>query len=647
MARPARKRTPGKTTTAGTPAPAASARPWLWGALAALAAALAFANATGGDFVYDDTRQIVANPLIQSPGRVGEALASDVWAFKATADAPGSNYWRPSFVGWMIINHRLFGLDPGGWHLANLLLHALVTALVFGLLRQLRLDDRVAAAVALLFAVHPVHTESVAWISGSPDLILAAGSLGAMWATLSALEKPAPWKWPVAGVCGVVAVTSKEVGVVLPGLVFAAVMLAPAGGDTEGASGDARRFRRAALASLPFIVLAVVYFVLRLRVIEGFSQEAPWSHGLLEAVFTAPAVIAFYLRQLFLPLWLGPVYPLRPVGPADVGAGSFVMPLIVLIAAVAAAVWMARRGRVQAIGLAVFVLTLLPALNLAAFPPEHLVHDRYLYLPLLGALMMVVPTVAGLLAKGRTYERAATLTLAGAGVVSLILALSTVRYNAVWMSEDRLWARAVETDPGSASSWVQHAVALRRAGRDGEAARALDRSIAIAPMPPALIERADMSIAAGRPADAEVDLRALLEQQPGNPLSYERLAVIEQGRGRLHEAEALLRAGRDVAPGQACGFSANLGVVLFLQGRREEAGAELERAAALADRDLSPVCRSGVFHLGSLRASAGDAAGARAAWTRYLAITEGFTDATSARLREAARRGLEAPASPS
>ena len=642
MARQARKRKPGTNSSVGVKASAApSSRAWLWGALAAAAALLTFVNATDGAFVYDDTRQIVANPLIQTPGRVGEALASDVWAFKATDDAPGSNYWRPAFVAWMIVNHRLFGLDPAGWHVTNLLLHALVTALVFGLLRQLRLDDRVAGAVALLFAVHPVHTESVAWISGSPDLLLAGGSLGAMWATLSALEKPARWKWAIAGASAVVAVTSKEVGVVLPGLIFAAIALMPTGaGAGDDRSHGPGRWRRAALVTLPFAALAAAYFAGRIVVIEGFSQEAPWAHGMLEALLTAPAVVAFYLRQIFLPLWLGPVYPIRPVGPGDLDLGSFLLPLIVIIVALVAAIWMSRRGRVQALGLAVFVLTLLPALNLAAFPPEHLVHDRYLYLPLLGALMMVVPTVAELLGRGRTVDRAGTLTLAGAGIVAVLLAVQTTRYNAVWRSEDALWARAVETDPGSASSWMQHAVSLRRAGRANEAVRALDRSISIAPMSPALIERADLRLAEGRPSDAEGDLRAVIAQQPGNPLPYERLAVIEQGRGRLPEAEALLRAGREAAPGQACGFSANLGVVLYLQGRRDEAGAQLERAADLAERDLSPACRAGLFHLGSLRAAAGDSAGARAAWARYLALTEGFQDATSVRFREVARASV-------
>jgi hypothetical protein len=234
----------------------------VWGALAAVAAVVAFANATGGAFVYDDTRQIVANPLIQDPARLGEALASDVWAFRAEAGEAGSNYWRPAFVGWMVLNERLFGLDPAGWHLSSLLLHALVTALAFGFLRQLRADARIAGAAALLFAVHPVHTESVAWISGSPDLLLGVGVLGALGAVLAALERPAGWKWALAAAAGVLAVGSKEVGVVLPALVGVAVWLAPepegaaAGAAPTAAAPAGRRLRRALLVALPFDEMA-------------------------------------------------------------------------------------------------------------------------------------------------------------------------------------------------------------------------------------------------------------------------------------------------------------------------------------------------------------------------------------------------------
>ncbi|HYE96894.1 MAG TPA: tetratricopeptide repeat protein [Rubricoccaceae bacterium] len=618
----------------------------LWGVVVVVAAVLAFANAVGGAFVYDDTRQIAANPLIQDPGRLGEALASDVWAFRAEMGEAGSNYWRPAFVLWLVLNHGLFGLDPVGWHLTNLLLHGLVTALAFGFLRRLRLDVRVAASIALLFAVHPVHVESVAWVSGSPDLLLGVGVLGALWAVLGALERPRWWRWAAAGGAGVLAVTSKEVGVVLPVLV-AATVAAAAPERHPGQSILLRagaRWRKPLLIAAPFAVLAAGYFLLRWAVIGRFAQEAPWQHGPVEALLTAPGLLAFYLRQIVLPLWLGPVYPLRPVTLDGLGATSFWVPLFVAVGAGAGALWMARKGATQKIGLAMFVLPLLPALNIPAFPPEHLAHDRYLYLPLLGALMLVVPTAAEALARGRRgTEGAAKATLAGAAVLAALLLLQTVRYNLAWTSEMALWARAVETDPGSASSWSQYAIALRESGRTREAAEAIDRSLAIRPMAPALIERADLLATQGRAAEAARDLQAVLAMQPDNHLPYERLAVLYQQSGQLREAEATLRAGRTANPEQACAFSANLGVVLYLQGRKAEAQSELERVGPLAGRDLNPACRVGLYHLGALYAEQGDAARARATWRRFLALTATIEDERTRQLRALAQQQLAGP----
>src|SRR5690606_22870274 len=107
-------------------------------------------------------RQIVRNTLIQDDAQLWRALRSDVWAFTGGPE-PVSNYWRPSFVAYLIIGMRSFGLETFGWHLSNVLLHLLVVALAYAVLRRLAGSRAIASSIALLFAVHPVHSESVAW----------------------------------------------------------------------------------------------------------------------------------------------------------------------------------------------------------------------------------------------------------------------------------------------------------------------------------------------------------------------------------------------------------------------------------------------------------------------------------------------------
>src|SRR5262249_43128910 len=122
-------------------------------------------------FVYDDDVQIVRNHLLESWSSTGAIFAKPSWSFLYSGLQGG--YYRPVFLVWLSLNRHLFGLQPGGWHCASLILHAAVSGLVFLLLRRHGFEPWIAFAGALLFGLHPVHIESVAWISGATDLLLA------------------------------------------------------------------------------------------------------------------------------------------------------------------------------------------------------------------------------------------------------------------------------------------------------------------------------------------------------------------------------------------------------------------------------------------------------------------------------------------
>lgn len=630
-------------TMAHKPPSISEAPRWLLPALLAVAG-VAFVSAIDGDFVYDDTRQIVDNPLIQESGRVGEALTSDVWAFRAEEGKPGSNYWRPTFVVWMIFNYRLFGLNPPGWHVTNILLHVLVTGLVFVLLRRLRLHPYVAAAVTLVFAVHPVHVESVSWIAGSPDLLLGATLIGALMLIHSYAVSVGWWKWVLAVVLSLIGMGAKEVGIVVPGLVFALVLLFPVRETQEKKKPPERtpRLWKATLVSLPFIAASVGYFFARIAVLGSFRQEGDLQHGFTEALLTAPASSMFYLRQIILPAKLSPIYQLEPVFAGGLGVSNFWVPLVILLLAGAVAVWLARRGAVQTFGLVFAALLLLPAFNIAAFPLDHMVHDRYLYLPLLGVLMIVVPSVVEWLAspKTRTYTKAATLTLVGAVVLAAPLLARTHSYTEVWDNEVALWEHAVDEAPESAFALRQYGVILEEVGRTREAESVFNRSLASRATGPAVVGQADVLIRQGRLAEAERLLVLAVEQQPAYHPPYERLGLVYQQQGRLNDAEEIFREGRAVNPEVTCAFSTNLGVVLYLQGRRDEALETLQEGAARADREATPLCRQGLYHLSELHRERGELVEARAAYERFLSMSENLTDGRTQQMRRQAEQQL-------
>src|SRR5207249_7390615 len=146
-----------------------------------------------------------------------------------------------------------------------------------------------------------------------------------------------------------------------------------------------------------------------------------------------------------------------------------------------------------------------------------LVHDRYLYLPLLGLLLVVVSAAAELTGRVvRPPARAGWAVLAAAAALALPLAAQTARYASAWTSNLALWEWGTRTDPTSAFGQSMLGVYLEAAGRLPEARAAFDRSIAITPLTSAYLGRAEIGVAEGRFAEAEGDVRLVLRDFPGN-----------------------------------------------------------------------------------------------------------------------------------
>ncbi|MEM1206536.1 MAG: tetratricopeptide repeat protein [Acidobacteriota bacterium] len=628
---------------------------------------LVYANGLRGDFVYDDLKQIVENHLIQENRHLGEALTSDVWAFKGDRGEPWSNFWRPAFVAWLTLCHRPFGLDDTlGWHLGSLLLHILVCLLARRVALRLGLGEWTALGVAWIFAVHPVHVESVTWISGSPDLLVSLGLLGSLLA-MPAAPSEGTWRrwgrWALALGLYALALLSKEVAVLWP---LAVVLWVRALGGAsalgeERALGEVRalpetgparraRWAGAAVVALPFAALAAVWFVVRLRILGRLQTLAPDPPGVLDLFVDIPRLLLFYLRQAVFPLWLGPSYPLRVGDGRDISWVVWLAGLALLLGLFAVGLQAARRDPRRAFSLGLFALPLLPALNVAAFHPEHVVHDRYLYLPLLGLLLWGGATVEGWNRSRRSGSRWVALesgprwaSTAGAVVLALwglALSAQTVRYNRAWTSSLALWEWAVRSDPRGSSSWADLAQTHYRLGQLDQAAAAADRALELEPVTVALLTRAQVALARGRHAVAEGAARRVIDGGVDDPLAFDLLAIALQGQGRLGEAEAVLGDGIDRLPHRSCGFRSNRAVVRYLLGRKADALADLEGAVTRVGVEPTAPCLRSLFHLGNLYREQGRTEDADAAHRRFLAVTEGRRDADLPRLRRIATRAV-------
>ena len=486
----------------------------------------------------------MGNELIRDNRHFWKALFSDTWAYQGDRATPWVSYWRPVNVLWWMLNYRLFGFDSAfGWHATSLLLHIAVCLVSYGLLRCLGLARPVAAAIMFLFAVHPAHVESVTWISGSVDLLAAFGATSALWCELAAGRRGGRGLRIAATTLFAFGLLAKEACIVFPAIVF--IALQSVATPVSPATTNSSAIRRAA----PYAVLSVVYLAARFYVLGHITPSTPWGRGFLSAVATIPSMLAFYIRQALLPVWIGPSYPLRPVALDHIGWVNCFAPLIGVVAAGFLLLRLCRGQPARQLGLAIFVLFLLPTMNANAFIPEQLVHDRYLYLPLLGMLMVVVPALAGWLngvfiGRERKARIAFFAIVAAAGVP---LVVQTVRYNRVWVSEMALWEGSVRSDPLSAFNYTRYGAVLRQAGALREAGIAADRAIEIDPrMTYPYLLRADIAIAQQRYADAEKDLRLVFGHGSATiPLSLNRWRFVSSVRtGRRRRLNCFTRPGR-------------------------------------------------------------------------------------------------------
>lgn len=572
-----------------------------------------------GDFVYDDNRQIAQNPLIQERSLYGTAVVSDVWAFKSSGEITASNYWRPTFTLWSIANNELFGIEPSGWRVSNFAIHIAAAIAAFYLLLLLGIPLMPAAVFATVFAVHPAQVESVAWISGAPSTLAGLFlTLSLIFAIRSARESKGKYYLAIAVGTFLLAIGAREsVVVCLPlfWLIF----------STRGLSDFSELKQRTKKNILPlglFASAAAAFLIVRSIILGGVALPVENAPTLSEALLTAPKIFLFYLKQIFYPSILGPNYGIRAI--SEIGLMSFAVPAALSAAILGFAIFFARSSPRALFGLGLFILPLLPALFIPAFRPEELVHDRYLYISVLGLCIMFASMIYDRFAasmQGINFKAAFTI----ACFIAFLLAFRSLIYTEVWRSDEALWRHAVAVDANSATNWLQLGAALEANGKD--ALSEFERAVAIRPEPLALNGRARARIARNDPANAIADAERVIATPNANInaytlfQAYEALSMALQNAGRLPEAERRLTEARDRLPIYRAALTEKIAVVLYQQNRKAEALRELESAREAAAAEMIPGSKLVFLRLGMLYAELGRRDEARRELQRFLQAT--------------------------
>jgi Tfp pilus assembly protein PilF len=536
-----------------------------------LLAVVPYLNTLLNDFVYDDNAQVINNPYAHSFRYLRQIFTTTVWSFQGAAGV--SNYYRPMMTFGYLLTYQIAGLVPFSFHLDNLVLNALVVWLVFCILRRLN-GERVGLVAAGLFALHPVHTESVAWIAAVTDLELAVFYLAAFLLFLRLPETKSKGGTRTAlCACFALALLSKEQAMTLP--VLATIFEHFYRSDRSLTTPKEKLFRYGPL----WIVLAF-YLLARAVVMGGVAStiirpNLSWYETLLSAISLAGS----YVAKLLWPVRLSAFYVFHPSRHLADGRVLFGLAAVSGSAALFARLW--RQRQIVSFAFVWLFLPLGPVLN-ARWMPASVFGERYLYLPSIGFCWLLAWSAVRVWSGGfRSIPPAVARTVpAAVGLVALLYAVKTVSRNPDWRSDDVLYRRAIEVQGETSMIRSNLAANAFNRGDPAEAERNWLMSLSLGPSDVfALNNMALLRRTQHRYFEALDYARRALRLRPMYTEAHLNLAQILVEMGCTEEADWEFRVATALSPLSTTARN-SYGKFLLAEGRAGEARAQFERSAA-------------------------------------------------------------------
>jgi tetratricopeptide (TPR) repeat protein len=570
-------------------------------------AIIAYHNSFGGSWVFDDGPAIVENTSLRAPWSLGEVLLPSIAGGATVSGRPVLNL---SFA----LNYIVGGSDVWGYHAINLLIHLMGGLLLFGVVRRTCLQPLAAGkysaeagplglAVAAIWLVHPLQTESVSYIVQRAESLMGLWYLLTLYGFIRGATtggKGGRW-YIISGVACLLGMATKEVMVSVP-----LVVLLYDRTFVAGSFREAWRCRRGFYLSLAATWLLLAWLLATgsgRGGTAGFgSGVSAWNYALTQC-----QAVVHYLR---LVIW--PVPLVFDYGTATVGNLGEVWPqallLLGLVGATGWALW--RRPAWGFLGSS-FFLILAPSSSVVPVATQTIAEHR-MYLPLAIPLILIVLGLNRL--TGRlSFVICALLALGGSWL--------TVQRNEDYRTARRLWEDTVAKYPANGRAQHELGKALFEQGQAEEALGYYRTAIRLQPGVPEPLYNCGLALAAlGRPAEAMEQYRAALRLQPEYADAHNNLGTVLLAQGRPAEAEAEFRAALRARPDYAKGYS-NLSNVLLELGRTAEAVGPARAAVR-----LDPAYVTARYNLGNALAETGQWAEAAAEYEGALRLQEDFPE---------------------
>ena len=557
------------------------------GAALCLLVAVSYIPALSAGFLWDDQVLKLATPLHTWSG------LAQIWFGPRGLIQYEAHYW-PMLYTTFWLEHKLWGLAPLGYHVVNLLLHTGVVLLLWRLLRRLEVPG--AWFAAAVFAVHPLHVESVAWVIGRKDILATLCYLASILAYIRFTEmrqrEPRGRHYLLAVALFVLGLFSKSIAITLP----VALLLWHWWQHGRVTMADGSRM-------LPFFLVGLGIGLADYAYATSFESVA-FGYSLLERGLIAAHALAFYAGKLLWPAGLIGIYPRWEPGIGDVlawsGAAGFAAMVAVLWR------WRGPLGRGPLAGVLFFAVALSPVLGFVDFGYMQFsfVADRYQYLAGIGLIAVVAAAAGhacqrglGALPERRTRPARIAIGAVGAAILA-VLSLLTWNQAGLYRDPGAFFTHVITHNPQARSAHHHLGNYLRDEGRYGEAHAAYDTALEQRPDSPRLLTNIGALLSnQGRHEEATARFREALRLNPQHEIheiAMQNITSVLSGIGaklsnqgrheeaitRFREALQLNPQHRDAIKGLSATLN-SIGAKLSKQGRHEEAIARFRETLRL------------------------------------------------------------------
>jgi Flp pilus assembly protein TadD len=587
-----------------------SQKPVLIGILVLVSIAV-YINTLSNGFVFEDNILILKNTSFRDVRNIPEIFLSDS---TGTKGGGGSNYYRPVMNLLFMADYHIFGLSAWGFHLTNVVLHAVVTILVFftafHLLNKPRslqpsgaepirkdfekgykgkagdgtapgaykpYNLKVPFVAALLFATHPIHTVVVAWASGVQELSFAFFYLLSFYFYMRA--DGLYGKWFLSSVFFFfLAALSKETALSLPVLLFAYDYSLKRFTVLPLSTGT---FTNLVKRYLPYVVVAGIYLILRIHALGGFAplkghEELSGYEHLINITY----LFAKYIKMLVLPLNMSASYvALNPI--TSLLGWKGITSLVITSAFIIALCLLRNRNRVVFFALLWVAIPLLPVFFLTAIG-EFTFAENYLYLPSMGFVIVLSMGLCGISRLDLLSGRATgTFIFTVVLLLTALYSYGTVNRNLVWKDGLSLWTDTIEKFPDDHMAHNNLGLAYDNQGRANEAIGEYKEALRLKPDYAKAHNNLGLAYYdMGRMDEAMVEYKKAISLRPGYANAHNNLGIAYYDMGRMDEAIGEYKKAISLRPGYADAHN-NLGIAYYDMGRMDEAIGEYKKAISL------------------------------------------------------------------